>query len=121
PRRVAQHVANPDLLLPEVGPVKRDGSLELELATLEQEQDANGDEALRAGEDQLEGVAIPARPRDAVAHTAPQIDDELSAANRGERGSQLVPAREVPLELGPDAFEPARYGPRDVIRHMRRS
>ena len=108
------------LAVGEPGPVARDRRVELEHAPLDQHQQAHGDEPLGAGEDQLERVALPRRPRPVVGDRHPRGRRPARRRRRGERrAARLRP--EDPLELLATASKPAATSrDRAASAHTRR-
>ena len=89
---------HPDALLAvggELRPIARDRRLHVELAAVDQHEQAQGDEAFGAGEDHLQGVALPWPSRLRVGDPAPQVDDRLAVAAHRERRAKLAAVAQV--------------------------
>jgi hypothetical protein len=107
PCLVGQHLGDRDRLFPscsELRPVLAKRRVQRDHATLHQQQYGSRGQALRAGEDQLDGVLRPGRVR--PGQSTPQIDHELPVAVRREAGAAFAPFGEVALERRRDSAEP---------------
>ena len=112
PRLVRQEVRDGQVglaALRELGPVLRDGCVDVELTFLRELVRAYGRRAFRRREHELDRVLLPRSPAGLVGHTTPKVDDLLAAVVRAERRAHLEALGEVVLEDLVDAFE-ARCG-----------
>jgi hypothetical protein len=91
--------------LTELRPVMGDGVVEREPTRIDQQQQAAGGQALRPGEDDLQGVAGPRQPCLAIGAPSPEVHD-LALPDLGrERGPVLAVTHEVVSEGVGDVLE----------------
>jgi len=86
-------VANQHPVLPVGGeprPVAGHRRIEVELTTLDKQQQAGGDQPLRAREDRLDRVAAPRPSVGRIGGARPHVDDEDTVEIRGEARSHLA-------------------------------
>lgn len=110
---VREQMADEDAFLAgglELGPVRADRCVEVELAALVQQQRDDGGDALGRGADHLGGTGLPGRGRRVVARVAvpgaaPQVHDLAPVPVDGDRRTPLTAPREVGHEGVPDRLE----------------
>ena len=105
PGRVRDDVTHEQVRLPELGPIRHHRCIELELAALEQEEQADRDKALGAREHHLDRVLAPGRARLLVRRPAPEIDDGFAVDHGRESRAVLRALGETALELLRDELE----------------
>ncbi len=95
----------------ELGPVRADRRIEVELSALVQQQRDEGGDALGRGPDHLGRTGLPGRGvrrvrvRVTVLRAAPQVHDLVSVPVDGDRRAPLTAPREVGHEGVPDRLE----------------
>ena len=110
---VRQEVADSDVrlaVLAELGPVAHDRRVNVKPVLLGQLVGADRGRPLGGREDEDDRVLVPGPAGSLLGHSAPQVDDELTAVVGGEGGADLPPAGEAGLEDVAYLLE-ARCGP----------
>ena len=103
----------------ELGPVARDGRVQVDLAALGQPVGDDRERSLGRGRHQLQGAIGVGRLAVGGGGTAPQVDHWFGAAVHTAGGPHLASIREVALELVPHRLEAPRHRATDVHRPER--
>ncbi len=113
PGAVAQYLPDRDPLLAcggELGPVVRDGSVDVDLAALHEHVCADRGRALRGREDDGQRVRRPLSPTGEIGQAAPDVDHRLPVEVDRAGGTDVATLLEILDERADDRFE-ARLRP----------